>query len=142
MAKLAPLAFVTLLLGAGAYFHMQERRAVAGFVEVPGKIREITSRRVTQSDGDQYSTDVRALVEYRINGKRNEISSQFFGIPKWRSGQSVTVVVSPTSPNTGRIDRVDDIYPKSAGLTALGLLCLCVYWLGRLLGNRRRRPDN
>lgn len=139
MLKTFPIAFVLLLLGASIYNFVREQAFVEGFVEAQGKIVAIRSERISRGDGRQYSSDVHAVVEYPLNGEHYRFESQFFGVPAWREGQSVTALVSQTSPNIGRIKRVDDIYPRSAGLGVLAALALLAMATGRFLRQHRHR---
>lgn len=139
MLKTFPIAFVLLLLGASIHNFVREQAFVEGFVEAQGKIVAIRSERISRGDGRQYSSDVHAVVEYYLNGEHFRFESQFFGVPAWREGQSVTALVSQTSPNIGRIKRVDDIYPRSAGLGVLAALALLAMATGRFLRQHRHR---
>lgn len=142
MRKLLPiLLIIALFAGAGLLF-WQEHRYVSGFVEVPGQIVDLRSERVTQGDGRQYSTNAHAVVAYNLNGQLHHFSTQFFGVPKWREGENVVALVSPTKSDVGRVKRLDDLYPKSVGLAALAAVCVVVLGIGSLARKPKARPNN
>lgn len=142
MSKLLPILFILALFCASAFAFHQEREYVRGFVEAPAEIVELRSRRVTRVDRRQYSTDAHAVVAYRIDGQPHRFRTQFFGVPKWRRGQAVVALVSPTVSDVGRVKRLDDLFPRSAGLAALALLCGLALGVGRLARGLGPRPDN
>ena len=142
MSKLPAFLLIIALLGAAALLFRQERQYVAGFVEAPAEIIELRSERVTQGDGRQYSTNVHAVVAYNLNGQLHHFSTQFFGVPKWRKGETVVALVSPSASDVGRVKRLDDLYPKSAGLAALAVLCAIAFGIGWLARKSGPRPNN
>jgi len=137
LKKLCALSFIALQLIGGAVFYHRESRYIEGFVEVPARIVEIHSRRVTEPDGRQYSADVQGVVVYRLGSQEHRFRTRFFGLPRWQEGEQVTALVSLHEPDTGRVKRADDLYPLTIGMLAwAGLNALFYLLIGRRSGRR------
>jgi len=107
--KLFELVAVVSILVAACFFYWKESRHVSRMKVADGYVMDVGGKRENVR-GNQFTADVTAKVVYSVAGKNYRISSRFFGIPRWKVGEPVSVLFFPERSEIARINRIDDIY--------------------------------
>lgn len=140
--EFAGVVAILVLAVLTAVFYMKESAYLDNTMTVAGTVTDIRSERVTTNKGAQYSTNVKAVMSYHVNGEEFKADSRFFGVPRWKKGDALTVHYLPEDPSVARAGRVDEAYLCTLVFGSWFVLCVLFFSAGQLFKRLQQKSGS